>query len=214
MRDEIWTWATRATLARAVISAALLLFAIAERSQALLVFALALSMALDMLDGYIARKQLSETILGAQLDALADRMTAALVLAGAVYDAPSATAAIAAAAVWMQYGIVEQFLNGQFLRFGLWSPDHFYDVSPVVWRLNWSAPAKAASGVPVALIALQQWWPALGVAAALILVRVACYPRIAEEARKWPEARPAKEEPPAPPAPLVMSGSEALKEAA
>lgn len=205
MRDEIWTLATQLTLARAILSTATLLLAIALGSRELLLGGLAFSMLLDVLDGAIARARQAETVLGAQLDGVADRLAAAVTLAGAVYIDPSTTAAVAAATVWVQYGFVEQLLNVQFLRFGLWSPDHFYVVSPWAWRLNWSAIAKIASGLPVALIALGLWWPGLGIALALICVRVPSYSLIATAARNMPEQYPRDGGGRQPPTPLPLS---------
>lgn len=194
MRDKVWTLATCLTLIRVVLSVAVLLFAIIEGRQALLVAGLVFGMSLDTLDGYVARRRKAETILGAQLDGLADRLVAALVLAGAVSVNPSTENAVAAAVVWTQYGIVEQFLNAQFLRFGLWSPDHFYLENELVWRLNWSALAKMASGAPLALMALGLWWAALATALVLIALRVPCYRWIADSAKSLSEARPRSRE--------------------
>jgi CDP-diacylglycerol--glycerol-3-phosphate 3-phosphatidyltransferase len=189
-REEIWTLATQITFARAVISTATLLTAVGLHSRLLLVIGLAVSMLLDILDGAVARAKRVETILGAQLDGVADRLAAAFVLATAVYISPSTQTAIAAGVVWIQYGVVEQLLNGQFMRFGLWSPDHFYVESESVWRLNWTAWAKTASGVPVAAIALGLWLPALATAVVLIAVRIPCYGQIAALAEGLPEPHP------------------------
>jgi phosphatidylglycerophosphate synthase len=178
------------TLLRAVLSTAILVLAIVARRQELLVAGLAVSIGLDVLDGYLARRFQAETVFGAQLDGLADRLAATLVLGGAVFIDPSTVVAIAALVVWVQYGLVEQFLNVQFLRFGLWSPDHFHLEDPTTWRLTWSAPSKIASGGSVALMALGLPWEALGLAVVLIAVRIASAPRILAAARRLPEPRP------------------------
>lgn len=190
MRDQVWTCATRVTLARATLSAAMLGLAIVEQSQSLLLVGLGVSMALDVLDGHIARARKAETSLGAQLDGLADRLTAALVLAGIVGMDPTTAVAVAGAVVWVQYGVVEQLLNTQFLRFGLWSPDHFYLESEWVWRLNWSALAKMVSGLPIVLLACGMWQIASLISIVLIALRAPCYLRIAASARRLPERYP------------------------
>jgi CDP-diacylglycerol---glycerol-3-phosphate 3-phosphatidyltransferase len=197
MRDTVWTVATGITLARATISTSILVFAAFERVHWLLLAGFGVSMALDVLDGHVARARREETILGAQLDGLADRLAALLVLAGTVYLTPTPEVAVAAGIVWLQYGSVEQLLNGQFLRFGLWSPDHFYEESRWVWWLNWSAPAKVASGAPLLLIALGAWAAAAAASLLLIAMRIPCYAGILAAARSMPETRPLAEEGPA-----------------
>ena len=142
-------------------------------------------MALDFLDGFIARSKNSETVFGAQLDGLADRMAAVLLIAGVCSMRGDPVTWVAAGAVWLQFGVLDQLLTSQFLRFGLWSPDHFYAVDEHVWRLNWSALGKFASNLPIALLALggAATWFACALALVLVVLRLPSYTALSELAR-------------------------------
>lgn len=187
MREQVLTPANALTFARAIGSVAILVIAIVRASDDLLLIGLAFSMVLDFVDGQIARGLKRETILGAQLDGAADRITAALVAAGVVSINGGAELIVAATLVWIQFGVVDQFLTSQFLRFGLWSPDHFYELGKPwgeeIWRRNWSALAKLASNLPIVLLAFRIWWAAALVSVILIVLRVPGYMGIRALAR-------------------------------
>ena len=183
-RERVWTGATALTVGRATVAGGIFVYAIIASSPTLLLVALAVSMLLDFFDGFLARSMESETILGAQLDGLADRLAAAFVITGVISMRGDAATVIAAVAVWTQFGLVDQFLTGQFLRFGLWSPDHFYAIDERVWRDNWSPPAKLASNLPILFLAVGSWarWGALAMSLALIALRLRSYPAIRAKA--------------------------------
>lgn len=195
-REQILTWPNGVTLLRAAVSTVILVAAIIEQSHGLLFAGLACSMTFDFCDGLLARLAKVETILGAQLDGVADRIATALVAAGVVSMNPDPANVIAATAVWLQFGVMDQLLTSQFLRFGLWSPDHFYELDepgskPLaegIWQRNWSVPAKLASNLPILLLAIGAWWAALGLAVALIIMRIPGYRAIRSLAEKLPEA--------------------------
>ncbi len=191
-REQILTGANVLTAARAVASTTILVIAIIDGSHALLLVGLAFSMFFDFVDGQIARAFEGETILGAQLDGVADRIAAALVAAGVVALNGDPRSVVAATVVWIQFGVVDQLLTSQFLRFGLWSPDHFFQLAPPwgekVWRWNWSAGAKLASNLPIALLALELWWVAAAAAFVLVVLRLPGYFAIQALARRIPPA--------------------------
>jgi phosphatidylglycerophosphate synthase len=192
LREQILTGANVLTAARAIISTTVLIIAVINHSHALLLFGLAFSMFFDFVDGQIARAREGETILGAQLDGIADRIAAALVAVGVVALNGDARSVVAATVVWIQFGVVDQLLTSQFLRFGLWSPDHFFQLDPPwgekVWRWNWSAGAKMASNLPIALLALELWWLAAATAFILVVLRLPGYLAIQALARRIPPA--------------------------
>jgi len=205
-REQILTLATALTTLRACATTAIFVIAIISHSHADLLIALAISMFFDFLDGIAARLRDRETILGAQLDGLADRLAAFFVVAGVITMQGQTQTVIVAAAVWFQFGVVDQFLSAQFLRFGLWSPDHTYVVDRATWRLNWSPQAKFASNLPIALLAVGGWgiWVALGLSATLVVVRLHGYGAIRlQAARRIPELHLACADPP----PIVIADS-------
>jgi len=191
LREKVITWPNGLTFARAAFSTTVLVAAVIEQSHALLLAGLGISMAFDFADGQLARWRKAETIVGAQLDGVADRLATALAAAGIVSMNPEPLVVIAATTVWVQFGVLDQFLSSQFLRFGLWSSDHFHELEkPLgerVWRLNWSALAKLASNLPIVFLAVELWWAAIGLSVLLIAVRVPCYRSIRRLATEIPE---------------------------
>ncbi len=189
-REQILTLATTLTTLRACVTSVIFVIAIVSQSRADLLIALAISMFFDFFDGIAARLQDRETIFGAQLDGLADRLAAFFVVIAVISMQSQAESVIVAAVVWVQFGVVDQFLSAQFLRFGLWSPDHFYAVDQRTWDLNWSPQAKFASNLPIALLAIGgPWvWLALALSVSLMSVRLCAYGAIRmQAARRLPE---------------------------
>jgi phosphatidylglycerophosphate synthase len=184
-REAVWTIATALTLIRATVTTAIFIVAIDGRSRALLLIALGISMLVDFCDGFAARSRFSNTTLtGAQFDGAADRLAALFVVVGAVVLEPDDLVIATASLVALQFVIVDLFLTNQFLRFGLWSPDHFYVIDERTWRLNWSSLAKLASNLPIALLAFGGWcvWLAGAVSVVLVAIRLPSYERIRVQA--------------------------------
>lgn len=174
-KEALDSWANALTLTRAAVVTAVLVLAILEDSRGLLLMGLIASWIGDICDGGLARRAGRETVIGAQLDGFADRLTAVFVIAGALVLADGWTIALVAAAVaWVQFGVLDHLLSVQFLRFDLWSADEFHRVDDRVWLVNWSPIAKMASGVPLLLLALGGAfaWPASVLALMLVVLRL------------------------------------------
>ncbi len=181
LKESLWTSANVMTVARLGIATGVLLIAIVERSMFLLIVGLTASWLLDIGDGLLARWRRRETVIGAQLDILADRATAMWVVLGVVlFTHATPLSVCAAAAVWIQLAFFDQLLAGQFLRFEHWSPDEFHLEDQAVWRLNWAPGAKLLGNLPLGLLLVGDpgRWGALGIALLLIVVRVLSYLRI------------------------------------
>lgn len=192
IREKFATAANGVTVLRAAVAGALLVSATITQSYGLLLAGLATSMFFDFADGQIARRgKPSTTVLGAQLDGLADRLAVFLVALGVISMNHEPSTVLAAGAVWLQFGILDHYLASQFLRFGLWSPDHFYCIDEGVWRRNWSPAAKLASNLPVLLLALgsSSTWGALALSSFLISTRIPSVMTIRRLARELPEQR-------------------------
>ncbi|HEX2070606.1 MAG TPA: CDP-alcohol phosphatidyltransferase family protein [Thermoleophilaceae bacterium] len=193
VKELRWSSANHWTVARGVTVIALLALAVEIRSHELFLAAMAFGWVVDAADGALARRRQCETVFGAQLDALADRLTVLAVAAGSVVLADGATVTVVAAAVVsLQYVAVDQLVFGQFLRFDLWTPDEFHIKSPRVWAFNWSRIGKVVGGLPAGLLALGRPVAAAAIvlAVALIAVRAWCYAAIAKLAEA--EARQRK----------------------
>jgi len=177
---------------RALVCSALIVTGIAARDPTRVLEALALNMALDSADGAVARRSRRETVFGAQADGAVDRFLAMAVILTIALFRGSALAGMQALVVCCQFVLVDQILCAQFLRFGLWSPDHFYVVDETVWRLNWSPLAKLLGNAPVLLftVSTSTAWIAVPVAMSLIVSRVYSYALVRVRARTLlPELR-------------------------
>jgi phosphatidylglycerophosphate synthase len=179
-RERVITLATGLTVGRAILTSGGFVVAIASNSHEWLLITLGVSMMLDLLDGLAARTLQWETVTGAQLDSLADRVAALFVAIGVVSLHGDAVTVAVVAVVWLQYGVVDQLMSNYFLRFGLWSPDHFHVIDKQIWAYNWSPRAKLASTAPIALLAIGAWcvWPALAISLVLIAIRLRMYPKL------------------------------------
>jgi phosphatidylglycerophosphate synthase len=186
VRERVWTVATVITLFRALACNALIISGIASHDTGRVLVALALNMVLDSVDGEVARRLRRETVFGAQADGAVDRFLAMAVVLTVALFRSGAVAATQAALVTCQFVLVDQILCAQFLRFGLWSPDHFYVVDETVWRLNWSPLAKLVGNVPLLLFTLSTAtaWIAVPVAVSIILARAYSYAVVRRRARE------------------------------
>ena len=185
LREQVWTAATGITVLRALACSALVVLGAASRHATPVLGALGLNMVLDSLDGAVARRYRHETVFGAQADGAVDRFLAMAVVLAIAALRGRALATVEALAVCCQFVMVDQILCTQFLRFGLWSPDHFYVVDETVWRLNWSPLAKLLGNVPLLLFAISgsTAWIAVPVSAALVAARAYSYALIQSKAR-------------------------------
>lgn len=177
-KDATWSPANTVTVVRAVVGLGLLALATMSLSAGFLAAAVLVCWLGDMADGAVARGFRCESVLGAQLDSYADRVVAFAVLLASVFVAHGEPALTTASVVcWVQFGLVDQFMSSQFLRFGLWTSDEFHLVSAGVWRLNFAPPAKAISNVPAALIVIggEGVWAAGVLSVTLLVVRVGVY---------------------------------------
>jgi CDP-diacylglycerol---glycerol-3-phosphate 3-phosphatidyltransferase len=139
-RESVYTWANAVTLARTVIGVALFAIASSVPGATLRLIGLAVYWIGDMLDGWLARRLNQETRLGAQMDIIADRLLMAFFYISYAIWRPDAVVPIALFLI--QFMLVDQYLSLQFLRYPLLSPNYFYRVDPLIWRLNWSPLAK------------------------------------------------------------------------
>jgi CDP-diacylglycerol---glycerol-3-phosphate 3-phosphatidyltransferase len=190
---EIYTWANLVTGIR--IAAAFVLFAIGWQTGLLRwsLYALLVYWIGDLLDGWLARVLRQETLLGAQLDILADRILVILFYAN--YAASRPAKALAALAFLFEFAVLDTYLSNQFTRWPILSPNYFYVVDRQTWLWLWSKPAKAFNCglVTLLLIGLPWQWPALAVTLVLIGIRLRFAHRMLLLSGRLPAPPPAPE---------------------
>jgi len=104
----------------------------------------------DVLDGFYARFFKQETILGAKIDIIADRIEFTLFyLIHLIYN-PDLFHPIMAYLI--SFSFVDFFLSYQFIKFDIISINYFDKVDKVVYRLNFSPLGKICNTVPVTLL--------------------------------------------------------------
>ena len=178
-QERLGTPANVVTLVRTVASVVAAGVAVREDSLPLLLVALGLYWAGDLLDGVVARVLRCESRVGAVLDILADRTCAAAFYVGLVwYDADL---------VWpvlvylVEFMVVDAYLSLAFLSWPVRSPNYFYVIDRPLWLWNWSKPGKAVNSSLFAVLLLVTGWVWLGtlIAVGLLVLKSVSLVRLA-----------------------------------
>jgi len=192
-REElVLTWANIVTAIRTVICVALFAVATVRHSPTWNLVGLGVYWALDILDGYLARRLKQETRLGAQFDILSDRLLVAFFYMN--HLAWHHELVLPIALFMFQFMLLDHFLSNQFLRWRLLSPNYFYLVEPTIWRLNWSVLAKIGnSGIATLLLVIGRA-PLLATVASVMLIAIKVYSlvrlfRVASPESEWSAPR-------------------------
>ncbi len=169
---ELYTWANLVTLVR--VLGAFVLFAIGWHTGLLRwsLYALLVYWVGDLLDGWLARTLHQETLFGAQMDILSDRISVIIFYVSYVAHRPDKM--LAALLFLFEFAVLDTYLSNQFMRWPVLSPNYFYMVDRETWAWLWSKPAKAFNCglVTLLLIGLPWQWPALIVTLVLIGIRI------------------------------------------
>lgn len=104
----------------------------------------------DVLDGFYARKFKQETILGAEIDIIADRVGTLFFYINFLYFRPALF--LPAAVYLIDFAFVDFYLSCQFLKYDIISPNYFYKVDRTVYLLNFSPVGKFCNSTVVTLI--------------------------------------------------------------
>ncbi|HET6167904.1 MAG TPA: CDP-alcohol phosphatidyltransferase family protein [Marmoricola sp.] len=193
--ERFATPATIITFIRTIAAVTIMGFAMhADRSGGfwspalkLLVIGLVVYWAGDSLDGQVARRMHHETRIGAVLDIMSDRFCAAAFYLGLAWLHPEFTVPVL---IYLaEFMVVDCFLSIAFLGWKIRSPNYFYVVDPIVYRYNWSHPAKAVNSALFAVLLLVTRMPWLGavIAAALLVFKVGSLVRVARIGLPIPE---------------------------
>jgi CDP-diacylglycerol---glycerol-3-phosphate 3-phosphatidyltransferase len=185
--ERFLTPATIITFVRTVAAVTIIGFAMhADRTGGfwspalkLLVIGLVVYWAGDSLDGQVARRMHHETRIGAVLDIMSDRFCAAAFYLGLAWLHPEFTVPVL---IYLaEFMVIDCFLSIAFLAWRIRSPNYFYVVDRIVYRYNWSHPAKAVNSALFAVLLLATRMPWLGalIATALLVFKIASLVRVA-----------------------------------
>lgn len=166
--ERFLTWATAITAARTIATLVLGVAGAREHSLTLLLSALVAYWIGDIADGFVARLTRCETRIGATLDIMCDRISAAVFYIGFAWFDPSMTVPVAL--YLLEFMVVDMYLSLAFLAWPVSSPNYFHLVNERLWKWNWSKPGKAINS---ALFAVVMVWTRdavlVGVIASILL---------------------------------------------
>lgn len=120
----------------------------------------------DVADGFYARRFKQETILGAEIDIIADRIETLFFYVNFLHFQP--TLYIPVAIYLLDFAFVDFYLSYQFLKYNIISPNYFYKVDQTVYILNFSPVGKFCNSTVVTLILI--FLPKLQVIASIFAV--------------------------------------------
>jgi len=104
----------------------------------------------DVADGFYARRFKQETILGAEIDIIADRIETLFFFVNFLHFHP--TLFLPVAIYLLDFAFVDFYLSYQFLKYDIISPNYFYKVDRTVYTLNFSPFAKFCNSTVVTLL--------------------------------------------------------------
>lgn len=186
-KERFATPATIITFIRTIAAVTIMGFAMhADRSGGfwspalkLLVIGLVVYWAGDSLDGQVARRMHHETRIGAVLDIMSDRFCAAAFYLSLAWLHPEFTLPVL---IYLaEFMVVDCFLSIAFLAWPIRSPNYFHVVDRVVYRYNWTHPAKAVNSAlfAVFLLVTHLAWVGAVVASALLVFKIGSLIRVA-----------------------------------
>ena len=140
IKESVRITANLITVARVFACLAVFIIAFNNCDQSLNLLGLFIFWGLDVLDGYLARLLDQETIFGAQLDILADRLLIILFYMNFLSLEPSKFTLVAI--FLFQFVFLDSYLSFQFLNWDIISSNYFFQVDSIIWQLNWPLPVK------------------------------------------------------------------------
>ncbi len=138
------------TLLRLAFSLFFFTLAILKSNETYNFIGLAVHLIGDYLDGLCARKLKQETILGAEIDVIADRVEALFFYVNFLSFRPFMFMPVV---IYMiDYAFVDFYLSYQFIKYDIISPNYFYKVDKTVYLLNYSPVGKFCNSTIVVLM--------------------------------------------------------------
>jgi CDP-diacylglycerol--glycerol-3-phosphate 3-phosphatidyltransferase len=167
-KERLGTSANVVTLVRTLATVVLAGLAAQQGSLELLVSSLVVYWVGDILDGTVARLRGCETRVGATLDILCDRISAAGFYLGLAWLMPGLVWPVMVYLV--EFMVVDCFLSLAFLAWPIRSPNYFHVVDRPLWLWNWSKPGKAVNSSIFAVLLLVTESAAVGLVVATALL--------------------------------------------
>lgn len=138
------------TLLRLVLSFTFFILAIIKSNPTYNFIGLGIHWLGDVLDGFYARKFKQETILGAEIDIIADRVEIFFFYLIFLHFHPQLFLPVAI--YLFNFAFVDFYLSYQFLKYDIISPIYFHKVDKTVYILNFSACGRFCNSTVVTLI--------------------------------------------------------------
>lgn len=138
------------TLLRLVISLTFFTLAIQKMNPLYNFIGLGIHWLGDVLDGFYARRLKQETILGAEIDIIADRIEILFFYVNFLFFNPELFLPVLIYII--DFAFVDFYLSFQFIKYDIISPNYFYKVDQKVYKLNFSPAGKFCNSTVVTLI--------------------------------------------------------------
>lgn len=170
--ERLATPPTLLTFTRTAVTLGLALWGAHADSLSLLLWALGVYWVGDIADGLLARRLDQETRIGAVLDIMCDRLSAACFYTGLAWYDP--TLVVPVGLYLVEFLVLDMFLSLAFLAWPVSSPNYFYVVDARIWRWNWSKPAKVLNSAlfAVLLVVTRNAWVGSAVVLCLLALKV------------------------------------------
>lgn len=158
------------TLIRIVLSLAFFILAILKQSFTYSFIGFLIHWIGDFIDGFYARKLKQETILGAEIDIIADRLEIIFFYVVFLHFRPNLY--LPAALYLIDYAFVDFYLSYQFVKYDIISPNYFYKVDKIIYQLNYSPAGKFSNSsvVTLTLIFLPQLSVFVSIYATMLII--------------------------------------------
>ena len=104
----------------------------------------------DVLDGFYARTFKQETILGAEIDIIADRVE--ILFCYVIFLVFNPHLFLPVVIYIIDFAFIDFYLSYQFVKFDIISPNYFYKVDRTVFRLNFSMVGKFCNSTVITLL--------------------------------------------------------------
>lgn len=170
---SLYSEANLITAFRLVVSLGFFALAVVNDRELFNYIGLAVHWAGDTLDGWAARRYRQETVLGAEVDIIADRVEALFFFINFVHFHPALFPPVLV--YILDFAVADFYLSYQFVKFDIISINYFHKVDRRVYALNFSPAGKFANSAVVPLILIfapAVWVAALILAAALVAVKI------------------------------------------